>query len=76
MDTKLEQCPIEGCSYLIKESEELHEHIEKEHSTYGMCGRCYDGHGDIEYLLYDELFIDDYYVFVCDECHGYLVENK
>ncbi len=70
-----EQCFAEGCSDLIKQTE-LHEHMVKKHPKYGICGRCYDGHGDIEYVLSDELFTDEYYELVCDECHGYLLENQ
>ncbi len=40
------------------------------------CGRCEDGHGTVAYILLEDLYDDEYYVHVCSECHGYLLDNQ
>ena len=70
------QCPMEGCQSEFKTDDNLYVHVLKCHKDYNICGRCADGHGDIEFLLLDELYADEYYEYVCSECHGYLLENQ
>ena len=71
-------CPIEGCQTRVNvcNESELCKHLEEEHPDFKLCGRCCDGHGDMECVPLEELYESEYYEYVCGECHGYLLDNE
>ena len=69
-------CSINKCKFIYTNSDELYEHCKIKHTHYSICGRCLDGHGYIEIISIDELYENEYYEYVCEECHGYLLDNE
>ena len=72
----MNNCSFDNCNFSYDNSYELYEHINSKHDKYSICGRCLDGHGYIEIILIEELFEDEYFIYLCDECHGYILENN